>query len=157
MIERLSHDLYAIQIPRLKMQVRTEVEQMLDVFNQNKYKTSDKHILEYTGDTSNLAVQRMVKYLNRALVTDDYDLLHQMLVEDEIETVLENQKQERDDALIAKNEALIAKDEALIAKDEALIAKDKALADKEDAVKMAEYWKAKFEAEKQKKQETEKK
>ena len=161
-VERLSHDLYAIQIPRLKMQARTEVEQMLDVFNQNKYKTSDKHVLEYTGDMSNPNVQRMVKHLNRALITDDYDLLHQMLVEDEIENLLESKDQEHEEAIKeAVKDAVAEKDEALRAKTQAEQAKSQALADKENAVKVAEleksekeYWKALFEAEKQKNKNT---
>ena len=124
-VEYLSHDLYAIQIPRLKMHARTEVESMLDVFNQNKYKTSDKHILEYTGDMSNPNVRRMVKHLSRALIANDYELLHQMLVEDEIEILLDRERKERD-AVIAE--------------------KDSALAEKD-------YWKALFEAEKQKNQD----
>ena len=142
-VERLSHDLYAIQIPRLKMQVRTEVESMLDVFNQNKYKTPDKHILEYTGDMSNPHVQRMVKHLNRALITNDYELLHQMLVEDEIEQLLDSKRQEHD-------EALAAKDAALLASKLAVADKDAAVADKDAAIAEKDYWKALFEAEKQK-------
>ena len=168
-VERLSHDLYAIQIPRLKMQVRTEVEQMLDVFNQTKYKTSDKHVLEYTGDMSNPHVQRMVKHLNRALITDDYDLLHQMLVEDEIENLLESRDQEHEEAIkkavAEKDAALLAKsqaeNQAEQAKNQAEQAKSQARADKDNAVKIAElekaekeYWKALFEAEKLKNRNT---
>ncbi len=182
-VERLSHDLYAIQIPRLKMQARTEVEQMLDVFNQNKYKTSDKHVLEYTGDMSNPHVQRMVKHLNRALITDDYDLLHQMLVEDEIENLLESKDQEHEEAIkkavAEKDEALLAKSQAESqaeqaksqadqaksqadqAKSQAEQVKSQALAETENAVRIAElektekeYWKALFEAEKQKNKNT---
>ena len=142
-VERLSHDLYAIQIPRLKMHARTEVESMLDVFNQNKYKTSDKHILEYTGDMSNPHVQRMVKHLNRALITDDYELLHQMLVEDEIESLLESKRQEHDEALAEKDAALLARKLAVADKDAAVAAVELERTEKE-------YWKALFEAEKQK-------
>ena len=149
-VERLSHDLYAIQIPRLKMQVRTEVESMLDVFNQNKYKTPDKHILEYTGDMSNPHVQRMVKHLNRALITNDYELLHQMLVEDEIEQLLDSKRQEHDEALAAKDAALLASKLAVADKDAAVADKDAAVADKDAAIAEKDYWKALFEAEKQK-------
>ena len=180
-VERLSHDLYAIQIPRLKMQARTEVESMLDVFNQNKYKTSDKHILEYTGNMSNPNVQRMVKHLNRALITDDYELLHQMLVEDEIEQLLESKRQEHDEALAEKDAALLARklaiedkeaavlsanqavlqaNQAVEAKDAAMKAKDAAVLAENAAMKAAEsertekeYWKALFESEKQKNQD----
>ena len=54
-VEKLSHDLYAIQIPRLKMQVRTKLEQTSDVFNQSKDKTTDPRvarIIKYLGHVS---------------------------------------------------------------------------------------------------------
>ena len=105
------------------------------MYLENKCKTSDKHILEYTGDMSNPKVQRIVKHLNRALIANDYKLLHQMLVEDEIESLLDREKRVRD-AMIA--DAIAEKDSALAEKNNALAAKD--------------YWKALFEAEKQKNQ-----
>ena len=80
-VEKLSHDMYAIQIPRLKMAVQTELEKVLDVFNVEKYKTSDSRILEYTGDISDPSIERIVKHLGRAIIKDD-KLLNQMLMEE---------------------------------------------------------------------------
>jgi hypothetical protein len=94
-VEKLSHDLYAIQIPRLKMQVRTDLEKMLDVFNSAKYKTSDNRIFDYTGDTSDPRIARVVKHLGRAIIDDD-NMLHSMLVEDEIEELLARERRQRE-------------------------------------------------------------
>jgi hypothetical protein len=94
-VEKLSHDLYAIQIPRLKMQVRTDVEKMLDVFNSAKYKTADSRIFDYTGDTSDPRIARVIKHLGRAIIDDD-NLLHTMLIEDEIEELLAREKRKNE-------------------------------------------------------------
>ena len=130
-VEKLSHDLYAIQIPRLKMNVRTDLEKMLDVFNHKKYKTSDSRVFDYTGDTSDPRVARIVKHLGRALIDND-NLLHSMLVEDEIEAHFERDR--------------LAKQLLEQRAEEALQAKKEALEQKEDALRTADEWKAKFEA-----------
>ena len=62
---------------------QTELEKVLDVFNVEKYKTSDSRILEYTGDTSNPSIERIVKHLGRAIIKDD-KLLNQMLMEEQM-------------------------------------------------------------------------
>jgi hypothetical protein len=48
--------------------------------------------LEYNGDTNDPPVKKMIKRLQRAML--DENLLHQMMVEDEIEqTLAEKEKQ----------------------------------------------------------------
>jgi hypothetical protein len=94
-VEKLSHDLYAIQIPRLKMHARTELEQMLDVFNQKKYKTIDSHILEYTGGTTDPRIARVVKHLGRAIINNP-KLLHAMVMEDLMEAEAERERIEKE-------------------------------------------------------------
>jgi hypothetical protein len=86
-VEQLSHDLYAIQIPRLKMNVQTELEKMLDVFSQTKYKTDESHVLEYTGDTKNPKIARILKRLNGVFL--DEEMLRAIEAEEEIESELE--------------------------------------------------------------------
>ena len=149
-VEKLSHDLYAIQIPRLKMQARTDLEKMLDVFNSSKYKTSDSRIFNYTGDTSDPRIARVVKHLGRAIIDDD-NLLHAMLVEDEIEELMarikrdkeamakkgeETDKKLEEVAKIKKESATIIKEAAMIKKENelAIAEKKKAVAEKESAV-----------------------
>ena len=124
-VEKLSHDFYAIQIPRLKMQARTEIEQMLDVFNQNKYKTSDSHVLEYTGSTNDPRIARVVKHLGRAIVSNP-DLLHAMIMEDLMEAHAERDRVAYENALHAKAEAIRLTTEANMARSKAEKAKNEA-------------------------------
>jgi hypothetical protein len=155
-VEKLSHDLYAIQIPRLKMQVQSELEQVLDVFNQKKYKTTDSHILEYTGTTKDPRIARVVKYLGRAIVNNP-ELLHAMIMEDFMEAEAERERIEKERERIAKQEAIEAKKAAIQDKELAIQDKELAIQDKELAIQTAEaerkekeFWKAKFEAIQQK-------
>jgi hypothetical protein len=169
-VEKLSHDLYAIQIPRLKMHIGTELEQILDVFNQKKYKTSDSHILEYTGTTNDPRIARVVKHLGRAIVSNP-DLLHAMVMEDLMEAEAERERIEKERDKLAKEEAIEAKKAALLEKKLAIQDKELAIQDKELAVQNAEvaiqnaevaiqnaemerkekeFWKAQFEAIQQK-------
>ncbi len=140
-VEKLSHDLYAIQIPRLKMHVRTELEQMLDVFNQNKYKTTNSHVLEYTGATTDPRVARVIKYLGHA-TNDNPDLFHAMIMEDLMETEAERDRKKLEDAENAKIEA----EKATIKAEEGKIEAEKATIKAEEGKIEAE--KATMEAEK---------
>jgi hypothetical protein len=124
-LEALSHDLYVIQIPKLTMVAQTELEQLLDVFNVSKYRTNDKHILEYTGVTTNPKVKRVVKYLNKAMQVDD--IVEAMKVEDEIDNLIDGHKKETEEARRETEEALSQKEEALSQKEEALSQKEEAL------------------------------
>jgi hypothetical protein len=140
-VEKLSHDFYAIQIPRLKMQARTEIEQMLDVFNQNKYKTSDSHVLEYTGNVNDPRIARVVKHLGRAIVSNP-DLLHAMIMEDLMEANAERDRlayekalQDRASAMLQTAEANEEKKQAIKAKNDAEKAKNDAEKAKNDAEK----------------------
>jgi hypothetical protein len=114
-IEQLSHDAYVIQIPRLKMEAATDIEKILDVFNQEKYKTSDSRILNYTGDMSDPRVARIVNRLHQA--TLDEELREKMLTEVDIE-----------DELDVLNKAILAEKNA---KDEALKLAEQERAQKE--------------------------
>ena len=110
-VEKLSHDMYAIQIPRLKMAVQTELEKMLDIFNVEKYKTSDSRILEYTGDTSDPRIERIVKHLSRGIVRNN-KLLNQMLMEEQMADSWNRQQQAKKNAEKAQDDAEKAKDDA---------------------------------------------
>jgi hypothetical protein len=131
-LEALSHDLYVIQIPKLTMVAQTELEQLLDVFNVLKYRTNDKHVLEYTGVTTNPKVKRVVKYLNKAMQVDD--IIEAMKVEDEIDNLIDGHKKETEEARREKEEAVLQKEEAVLQKEEAVLQKEEAVLQKEEAV-----------------------
>jgi hypothetical protein len=131
-VENLSHDMYAIQIPRLNMVARTELEQLLDVFSQTKYQTSDKHILEYTGNSTNDTVKKIVNRLNTALL--DEELLRAVQAEEEVEDALNEKNVEIEKLNKKLKEAQEAKEkfnqklkEELKAKEEERKAKEEAL------------------------------
>ena len=110
-VEQLSHDLYVIQISRLKkMGVQTELEKMLDVFSQDKYKTADSHVLEYTGDMNDPRVARIIKYLNRAM--SDEDIRRAMDAEDEVEGLVSQLEEEIEQERQAKEQERQAKEQA---------------------------------------------
>ena len=112
-VEQLSHDMYVIQIPRLKkMAAQTELEKMLDVFSQQKYKTTDSHVLEYTGDMSDPRVARIIKYLNRAMSSDE--IRRAMDAEDEVEGMVAELEEEIEYERQAKEQERQAKEQALL-------------------------------------------
>jgi hypothetical protein len=113
--EQLSHDMFAIQIRRLKMEIQTEIEKMLDVFSTKKYRTTDKKVLEYTGDTSDPRVARMVNRLNLAMF--DPDVQRKMWAEEELEMELEAINKRIENIQLEKEEERKAKEEERKAKE----------------------------------------
>jgi hypothetical protein len=89
--------------------------------------------LDFTGDTNEPIVQKMLNRLQRAIADDD--MRHKMDFEDEIERILEREAKkvsaEKDQIIAKKDEALAEKDQVLAKKDEALAEKDEALAEKD--------------------------
>jgi hypothetical protein len=118
-VETLSHDLYAIQIPRLNKVARTEMENMLDVFSQVKYKTDDSKVLEYTGNTDNPMVERMLNRLNTGLL--DQELIRQMQFEEEVEMEFALVQHQLEEERKAKEEAVKLAEEERKRKEEAII------------------------------------
>jgi hypothetical protein len=142
-VENLSHDMYAIQIPRLKMEVQTELERMLDLFSQAKYKTDENHVLEYSGDKKDPKIARMVKRLNSVLL--DEETLRAIEAEEEIEGEMEllNREIERSHNELeylrkAKEEERKAKEEERNAKEEERKAKEEERKAKEEERKAKE-------------------
>ena len=142
-VEALSHDLYIIQIPKLSMAAQTELEELLDVFNVEKYKTNDKHILEYTGASTNPKVKRLLRHLSQA--TEVHEIVERMKMEDEVENAFlaekkqtEDMRLERDDAIRKADDATRKADEANREKDEANREKDAMRLEKEESDSKAE-------------------
>ncbi len=82
------------------MVAQTELEKVLDVFSQKKYKTNDARILEYTGDDTNPVVKRIVNKLNLALY--DEQMLEAMYAEEEVENELDELRRGKEEAQKAK-------------------------------------------------------
>jgi hypothetical protein len=119
------------------MVAQTQLEKQLDVFNQKKYITDDKRILDYTGDTSDPLVARMVNRLEQALL--DEEMLRVMRAEEEVENAfykkaieiqklqekLEEERQAKENALKLSREERQAKEEERQAKEEERQAKER--------------------------------
>jgi hypothetical protein len=131
-IEQLSHDLYVIQIPKLKMVARTELERILDVFSEHKYKTNDKKVLEYTSDVTDPRVKRILSRLNMALL--DEEIIEAIISEEEIENDFKDLNNQLEEERKAKNAAVIAKEEERKAKEEERKAKEEERKAKEAAL-----------------------
>ena len=130
--ESLTHDSLIIQTPRLKMEAQTMKEKVLDIFNEEKYKTDDPLVLDFTGDMSDPKVNNMVLRLNMALA--DSETFRKMRAE---QAMLEDEKayQAKIDRRIAKSNKLLAeKDEVIAEKDEVIAEKDEVIAEKDEVI-----------------------
>ena len=92
------------------MVAQTELEELLDVFNVAKYKTNDKHILEYTGTSTNPKVKRLLRHLSQA--TEVHEIIERMKMEDEVENAFAAEKKQKEDMRHERDEAIRNADEA---------------------------------------------
>lgn len=104
-VELLTHESYVIQIPLLQDAERTQLEQLLTVFNQER-RTEDEHLLSYTGEPSNPLVKKVVERLMRAVA--DEEMRRRMDVEDEVDNTIARLLREKD----AANQALLREKDA---------------------------------------------
>ena len=117
-IELLTHDSYVIQVRLLPTQTKSKLERILQIFNP-QFKTADKHKLDFTGDTAEPIVQKMLNRLQRAIADDG--MRHKMDFEDEIERILEREAQK---VSAEKNEIIAEKEQVIIEKEQVIIEKD---------------------------------
>jgi hypothetical protein len=75
--------------------------------------------LDFTGDTNEPIVQKMLNRLQRAIADDD--MRHKMDFEDEIERIVERKNQkisaEKDEIIAEKEQALVEKEQVIVEKD----------------------------------------
>ena len=114
-IEKLTHDSYVIQIPRLKKKVRNEIERDLKVFNQSYISDGDKKTLEFSEqDLENDELLKLIATRLRKAATEE-ELLRKIEIEEEVENTIEQHIREKQE-LADKNVEL--KDENVGLKDE---------------------------------------
>jgi hypothetical protein len=134
-IELLTHDSYVIQVRLLPTQTKSKLERILQVFNP-KFKTDDRHKLDFTGDTDEPVVQKMLNRLQRAIADDD--MRHKMDFEDEIERILEREAKkvsaEKDEIIAEKEEIIAEKEEALAEKEQVIVEKEQVIIEKEQVI-----------------------
>jgi hypothetical protein len=120
-VELLTHDSYLIQVPRLKVQTKTKLERVLQIFSP-EFRTKDRHQLDFKGDANDPLVKKMIDRLGRAIASDE--IRDKMDVEDEIDRIFERE--------IKKAEA--AKDKIIAEKDQALQENKQALQENKQAL-----------------------
>ena len=129
-IESLTHDSYVIQIPHLRHNRRTEIEKMLQVFDQERIYVDqngnmDRHQLEINEKAIPECYRPILRRLQRAIANKE--LLKSMDIEDEILEELQNREREaeyeRTEKEKAEKRAEIA--EELAMKAEELAAKER--------------------------------
>jgi hypothetical protein len=132
-VELLTHDSYFIQVRLLPNETKSKLERILQIFNP-RFKTEDLHKLDFTGNTDEPIVQKMVNRLQRAIVSDE--VRRKMDFEDEFYDALAKAEAKKDVIIAEKdqelreiNRAMVEKDQALIEKEQALVEKDREIED----------------------------
>jgi len=100
----LTHSSYVLQVKRLPEQRRSRIEQFLTLFNQ-AWVMEHKYIIDLKEVPEEF--QDIADYLRRPLL--DEDLLAQLLVEEEVETLLALQESERIELQETKEELSVAR------------------------------------------------
>ncbi|MCP4702855.1 MAG: hypothetical protein GY862_39245 [Gammaproteobacteria bacterium] len=133
-IESLTHDSYVIQIPHLRKNHQTGVEQLLAVFDQ-KHTTPDVHFLDVDEKDYPEECRPLIRRLQKA--ASEPEVRRRMDIEDDILEELQDMEraiEKKDKALEANKKTLNEKDKALDEKDKVLGEKDKALGEKDKAL-----------------------
>jgi len=117
-IECLTHDSYVIQIPLLHVEMKTELERVLSVFQQENFIDETIRLKRYDYEVSSDLLALILKQLQKAAGDSE---LHKK-IEDE-----ENALQEFEYTYQALVKKLKQKDKELVKKDEELVKKDKEL------------------------------
>ncbi len=109
-IESLTHDSYVIQIPHLRPDHQSDIEQLLSVFDQHRA-TANAHILSINEEELPEKYRPIIRRLQRAIA--EPDVQETMDAEDDILQELEEMErmiEEKDKALEEKDKALEEKD-----------------------------------------------
>jgi len=98
-IEKLTHDCYAILIKKLPEESRSELERILQVFNQTYILNSDNKFLEINDELlkGNELLELMSGRLKEAAM--DEEVIEGILIEQEVEEVLDQHIREKEELL----------------------------------------------------------
>ena len=110
-VEALTHDSIVVQINRLKNRRRTELERLLEVFDQGLASRSDPHLLDILEENFPERHREVLRRLLRAGA--EQEVRDKMDVEDDILAAFQDQARESADL----RQALIEKDQVIEEKD----------------------------------------
>jgi hypothetical protein len=124
-IEKLTHDCYVVQIPRIEGKLQTKLEKLLTIFEQ-------KYFVDETGD---------VKEYNYPIDDDDIkmiaDALHFACTDPESRRRIEAERESFRVFNVALEQQTLRLNETIMEKDKALEEKNKALEEKDKALQLA--------------------
>jgi hypothetical protein len=129
-VEALTHDSIVVQINRLKDRRRTELERLLEVFDQGRASRSDPHLLDILEENFPERHREVLRRLMRAGA--EQEVRDKMDLEDDILAAFQDQARESADlrqALVEKDQVIEGKDQALVEKDQVIEEKDRLIAD----------------------------
>jgi len=137
-IEQLTHDCFVIQIPRLKKQVRTELERLLKVFNQAYTRASDYKTLEIAepeieGDK---VLEMMVNRLRRAATEEA--VLRGIEIEEEVENVIEQHIRDKQELKERLEQEISQKEQEISQKEQEISQKEQEISQKEQEISQKE-------------------
>ena len=118
-VELLTHDSYLIQVRKLAKEARNKLERVLHIFSPIYQSTTDKHQLDFQGDTNDPLVKKMVDRLGRAIASEEIRDL--MDVEDELDRIFDREMKKKDEIIAEKEEVIAEKEEIIAEKDKLLI------------------------------------
>jgi hypothetical protein len=127
-IESLTHDSYVIQIPHLQSDHKSDVEQLLTVFDQHRI-TTDKHILNLNETNYPEKYREIIRRLQSAIATPE--VRETMDAEDDILEELDMMERE----IAEKDKALLEKDKVVAEQQQALSEQQLALSEKDKMIK----------------------
>jgi hypothetical protein len=137
-IESLTHDSIIIQIPYLKDRRRTELEQLLTLFDQSNA-TQDRHLLNVNEDDLPERYRPMIRRLQKAIADDA--VRQTMEAEDDlIEEFKDYQRliTAKEQIIEAKEKVISEKDEVISEKELTIEEKEKTIEEKEKTIKEKE-------------------
>ncbi|BDU78066.1 hypothetical protein [Mesoterricola sediminis] len=136
-VEALTHDAIVVQVNRLKNRRRTELERLLEVFDQGLASRTDPHLLDILEENFPERHREVLRRLLRA--SAEQEVREKMDVEDDMLAAIRDQARESSDlrqvvadqaqALAEKDQALAEKDQALADQSQALTEKDRLIAE----------------------------
>ncbi|UCH96663.1 MAG: hypothetical protein JSV88_07380, partial [Candidatus Aminicenantes bacterium] len=119
-IECLSHNSYVIQVPGLKLQMKTDLEYVLSVFTQEKFRKGTRVLKEYDYEPKNELMQLIVRRLAKA--AGDEKFMRQVELEEMAEREYENTFGELERKLMRMEETIVEKEKQLGEKDKVIAA-----------------------------------
>jgi len=145
-VEALTHDAIVVQINRLKNRRRTELERLLEVFDQGLASRSDPHLLDILEENFPERHREVLRRLMRAGA--EQDVRGKMDVEDDLLATFQDHARKSSDYRLTiennykvieqKDQVIEEKDQVIEEKDQVIEEKDRLIADLEKRISALE-------------------